>query len=138
MTVEVPRHEALAEQFRKVHLGLDSAPAVIAALNRPGFAGDQIVPITRPYRVWSGLHETRLLCFSGWDVADGFKQGEWVNATGSSEPTNVVEPVDPFEGFQFHLLHSFPRAAPANDLGFVKANDRFGQGIVICITNTPD
>ena len=98
------------------------------SLNRPGFAGDRIVRITRPYRVWSGLHETRLLCFCGRDVADGFKQGEGVNATGSSEPTNVVEPIDPFEGFQFHLLHSFPRAAPANDLGFVKANDRFGQG----------
>ena len=79
-----------------------------SCVNRPGFAGDQIVRVTRPYQVWSGLHETRLLCFSGWDVADGFKQGEGVNATGSSEPTNVVEPIDPFEGFDLDLIHRAP------------------------------
>ena len=31
LTIEVPRHEVLAEQFDTVHLGFDSASAVIAA-----------------------------------------------------------------------------------------------------------
>jgi hypothetical protein len=31
LTIEVPRHEALAEQFDTVHLGFDAASAVIAA-----------------------------------------------------------------------------------------------------------
>ena len=54
------------------------------------------------------MHETRLLCFSGWDISDGLKQGEWVNATGSRDPTNVVEPIDPFEGFDLDLIHRAP------------------------------
>ena len=82
--------------------------AYLGVVNRPGFAGDQIVRVARPYRVCSGLHETRLLCFSGWDISDGLKQGEWVNATGSRDPTNVVEPIDPFEGFDLDLIHRAP------------------------------
>ena len=31
LTVKVPRQEALAQQFHTMHLGLDAAPAVIAA-----------------------------------------------------------------------------------------------------------
>ena len=35
LTIEVPRHEALAEQFDTVHLGFDAASAVIAAPSLP-------------------------------------------------------------------------------------------------------
>ncbi len=35
LTVEVPRHEALTQQFHTVHLRLDAAPAVIAAASSP-------------------------------------------------------------------------------------------------------
>lgn len=35
LTVEVPRHEALAQQFHTVHLGFDAAPAVITAPSSP-------------------------------------------------------------------------------------------------------
>ena len=65
-----------------VFAGSINAEAVLRiTVNRPGFAGDQIVRVTRPYRGCSGLHETRLLCFSGRDVPDGLKQAA------------VVEPV---------------------------------------------
>jgi hypothetical protein len=35
LTVEVPRHEALTQQFHTVHLCLDAAPAVIASPSSP-------------------------------------------------------------------------------------------------------
>ena len=65
-------------------------------LNRPGFAGDQIVRLRDPIEGCSGLHETRLLCFSGWDISDGLKQAA------------VVEPVDPIEGFRLDLVRGAP------------------------------
>ena len=35
LTVEVPRHEALAQQFHAMHLGFDAASAVVAAPSSP-------------------------------------------------------------------------------------------------------
>jgi hypothetical protein len=35
LTVEVPRHEALAQQFHTVHLRFDAAPAVIGGPSSP-------------------------------------------------------------------------------------------------------
>ena len=35
LTIEILRHEALAEQFDAVHLGFDAASAVIAAPSSP-------------------------------------------------------------------------------------------------------
>jgi hypothetical protein len=52
----------------------------------------------------------RLLCFCGWDVADG------------AEQPGVVIPIDPFEGFSFDLAHRFPRTNQVDDLGFEQAD----------------
>ena len=81
---------------------------------------------TRPYRVSSGLHETRLLCFCRRDVSD------------RAEKAAVVIPIDPFEGFPFDLAHRFPWADLVDDLGFEQADDTFGQGIVIGIADGSD
>ena len=35
LTVEVPRHQALAQQFHTMHLGFDAASAVVAAPSSP-------------------------------------------------------------------------------------------------------
>ena len=60
----------------------------------------------RPYQVCSGLHETRLLCFGGWDVADWAKQAA------------IVIPIDPFDGFPLDFVHRFPRPDLVDDLSF--------------------
>src|SRR5713226_4605874 len=50
------------------------------------------------------------------------------------QPT-VIEPVDPFERRVFHCLEVPPRAAPVNELGLVKPDDRLGKGVVVRIAH---
>ncbi len=60
----------------------------------------------------------------GWrDIADGL------------EKPSVIEPVDPFQGGDFHGLHAAPRTAPVDEFGLVEAVDRLGQGIVVAVTD---
>ncbi len=58
------------------------------------------------------------------DVSDGFQQAA------------VVEPVDPFEGGEFHGGEASPGTAAADHLGFVEADDRLCQSIVIRVADT--
>ena len=62
----------------------------------------------------------------GRDVSDGLQK------------TSVVEPIDPFEGCELDGLQRFPRSAPTDDLGLVKAVDGFGERVVVAIADTAD
>ena len=50
----------------------------------------------------------------------------------------VVEPIDVLEGLDLDLINLPPRAAPADQLGLVEPDPRFGQGVVIRISDRPD
>ncbi len=47
----------------------------------------------------------------------------------------MIEPIDPFQGCEFHGLEIPPWSAPMNDLGLVEAVDRFSEGVVVAVTN---
>ena len=55
-----------------------------------------------------------------------------------SEQAAVVEPVDPFERGHFDGRRSRPGSLPPDHLGFVKAVDGLGEGVVIRVTNAAD
>jgi hypothetical protein len=65
-----------------------------------------------------------LLC---WEC--GFELGRWEVADRLEEPA-MVEPVDPLQGGVLDLVDALPRAVPADQLGLVQADDRFGQGVI--------
>ncbi|KAK42349.1 hypothetical protein BG58_04940 [Caballeronia jiangsuensis] len=62
-------------------------------------------------------------CFSGWNVADRFKQ------------TSVVKPVNPFERREFDSLHVAPWPTTMNDFRLVKAVNRFGKRVIVRIAH---
>lgn len=47
----------------------------------------------------------------------------------------IVEPVDPFEGGEFHRLGTAPRAAPADRLGLEQAVDGLGGRVVVAASD---
>lgn len=49
----------------------------------------------------------------------------------------MVEPVQPFEGGEFDRFEAAPWSAPTDDLGLVETVDRFGEGIIITVADTP-
>ena len=59
-------------------------------------------------------------------------------AMDGRKQTTIVKPVDPFECFPFDRSHGFPRPQLVNDLGFVEAVYRFGQGIIVRVTDAAD
>ncbi len=67
-----------------------------------------------------------LFGLGGRDVSDGLQKA------------SVVEPIDPFERRELDGLQRFPRSAPTDDLGLVKAVDGSGERVVIAIANTAD
>jgi len=65
-----------------------------------------------------------LLLGFGWrDVPDGLQQ------------PSVVEPVDPFKCGEFDGFEVSPRPSAMNDLGLVKAVDRFCESVVVRIAD---
>jgi hypothetical protein len=60
-----------------------------------------------------------IACFGlgGWDISDRFEQAP------------VVEPVDPFEGGEFHCLDAAPGGAAMDQLGLEQAIDGFGERV---------
>ena len=64
--------------------------------------------------------------FDGRDVSDGF------------EKPAGVPPVHPAEGGQLHVLDGPPGSSSGDQLGLVKADDRFGHGVVIGVSFRPD
>ncbi len=82
-------------------------------------------------KLGSDLHlvqrrEISLFGLGGRDVADRLQKA------------SVVEPIDPFERREFDGLQRFPRSAPTDDLGLVKAVDGFGERVVVAIADTAD
>jgi hypothetical protein len=69
-----------------------------------------------------------IACFGlgGWDISDRFEQAP------------VVEPVDPFEGGEFHRLGAAPGAAAMDQLGLEQAIDGFGKRVVIAVADAAD
>ena len=70
--------------------------------------------------------EISLFGLGGRDVSDGLQKA------------SVVEPVDPFECRELDGLQRFPRSAPTDDLGLVKAVDGFGERVVVAVADTAD
>ena len=73
MTVEVPRHKPLAQQFDTMHLRFDAAPAVVSAPSSPKgpaevFGGPQGL-VSRGGTSGDGLPWLRI--FAGWDDGMG-------------------------------------------------------------------
>jgi hypothetical protein len=64
-----------------------------------------------------------LFCICWWDVSDGFQQAA------------VFKPIDPFERFLLESCHGFSWTKPVDDLSFVEAVYRFGQGVIVRVTN---
>jgi hypothetical protein len=54
------------------------------------------------------------------------------------EEAVVVEPVDPFEGGELDRFEAAPGATPMDHLGFVKAVDGLGEGIVVAVADAAD
>jgi hypothetical protein len=70
--------------------------------------------------------EISLFGLGGRDVTDG------------RQKASVVKPVDPFEYRELDGLQRFPRSAPTDDLGLVKAVDGFGERVVIAVADSAD
>ena len=70
--------------------------------------------------------EVAFLDFGRRDVADGLQQPA------------IVKPVNPLEGCELDPLEVAPRAPTMNDLGFVEAVDRFGEGVVVGVADAAD
>src|SRR4051794_12782697 len=47
----------------------------------------------------------------------------------------IVEPIDPFEGSEFHRLDTTPWAAPVDHLGLEQAIDGFGERVVVTVAD---
>lgn len=50
----------------------------------------------------------------------------------------MVEPVDPFQGSEFHRFVAPPWSTPMNDLGLVETVDRFGERVVVRVADASD
>ena len=57
------------------------------------------------------------------DISDRFEQA------------TIVEPVDPFEGGEFHRLGIAPRAAPVDQLSLEQAVDGFSKRVVVAVAD---
>ena len=60
------------------------------------------------------------------------------NVSDGLQKAAVVEPIDPFERGELHGFEVAPWSSPMDDLGLVKTVDRFGESIVVTITNASD
>ena len=70
-------------------------------------------------------------------IVAGFGLGGRNIADGLEEAA-VVEPIDPFEGGEFHCFGVAPGSAPVDHLGLEQAVDRLGQGVVIAVADAAD
>ena len=62
----------------------------------------------------------------------------WCEVVDRFMGTFGVEPVDPFEGFDFDHLAVAPGAEAFDQFGLVEADGGLGQGVVIGVANGPD
>ena len=64
-----------------------------------------------------------LLKLNRWDVADRLQQSA------------VVEPIHSLEGREFHVFEVAPGTSRSDDLGFEESDNRFGQRVVVGVTD---
>jgi hypothetical protein len=60
------------------------------------------------------------------------------NVSYRLQKSPIVELVDPFQRGELHSFEVSPRPSPMDDLGLLKAVDRFGESVVVAVANTPD
>ena len=70
-------------------------------------------------------------------VLGGFEPG------GGNHPQlgvemSLVEPVDPLQGGVLNVLEPAPGTVFANQLGLVETVERFGQGVVVAVSQGPN
>jgi len=62
----------------------------------------------------------------------------WRNVADGPKKPSMVEPVHPFECCELNGFEVAPLSSAMDDLGLVEAVDRFGQRIVVAVTDTSD
>jgi hypothetical protein len=69
---------------------------------------------------------------AGWGLLRpvGGLEFRWRDVAERLQEPVLVEPVDPLQGGVLDLVEALPGAAPADQLGFVQADDGLGQGVV--------
>ena len=45
----------------------------------------------------------------------------------------MIEPIDPFQGGEFHRLEAAPWSTSMNDFGLVETVDRLSEGVVVTV-----
>src|SRR6266498_2058179 len=70
-------------------------------------------------------------------MVGGLELGRWDVADRLEEPA-VVEPVDPLQGGVLDVVDALPGAAPADQLGLVKPDDRLGERVVVGVATGTD
>tara|TARA_R110000796_G_scaffold213389_1_gene329517 strand:+ start:101 stop:484 length:384 start_codon:yes stop_codon:yes gene_type:complete len=63
---------------------------------------------------------------------------DWRDIYDGAKQVPVVEPIDPAEGGHFQVLHVAPRSLAVDQLSFVEAVNRFGEGVVVAVTDAAD
>ena len=81
---------------------------------------------SRRHGVLVGLGIVTRFGLGGRDISDRFEQA------------TIVEPVDPFEGGEFHGLRAAPRAAPVDYFGLEQAVDGFRKRVVVAVSDAAD
>lgn len=95
------------------------------------------------HRTASGLSEANSfkLCGHGWRAQRGailLLSFGWRDVTDGLRKPPVVEPVEPFQGSEFHRLEAAPRSVPVDDPNLAKTVDRFGESVVLAVTDDFD
>ena len=74
----------------------------------------------------AGLRPVEHFVFGRRDVADRFDQPP------------VIEPADPFQGGELHIVDVLPRPPSPDRFGLVEPDDGFGECVVVGIPPEPD
>ena len=74
----------------------------------------------------AGLGPAECFVFGRRDITDRFEQSP------------VVEPVNPFQGGELHVVDVFPRPPSANHFGLVEPDDGFRERVVVGISLRSD
>lgn len=59
----------------------------------------------------------------------------WSDIAEDAHEAPIVEPVDPGQGREFHVLCIAPGASSVHDFGLVKANDGLGERVVVGVSD---
>ena len=96
---------------------------------RPKFACPALseparVPRRRFCLLRSRRHDFKLCVVGGFGLGGRYVADRF-------EEASVVEPVDPFEGYEFDRFEALPGTTAPNDLGFVESVDSLREGVIV-------